>query len=133
MEQSYGVPRSEVKRSLLMIKRDLAAVAVALSVAAFGVSFAPVSSIAFPSPAPALASSNVQLATVVKKKKVVVKKHGDVKKRVVVKKTTPSHRSVYVAPRPSVHVAVKTRPHCKTVVRTVKSHGKMVKTTRRVC
>lgn len=115
-----------------MKKHGLAAVAVALSVAAFGVSFAPVSSIAFPSPAPALASSSVQLATVVKKK-VVVKKHGEVKKRVVVKRTTPTHRSVYVAARPSVHVAVKTHPHCRTVVRTVKSHGKMVRTTRRVC
>jgi hypothetical protein len=119
-----------------MIKHDLAAIAVALSVAAFGVSFAPVSSIAFPSPAPTLASpvdSNMQLATVVKKKKVVVKKHGDVKKRVVVKKTMPAHRTVHVGVRPTVRVAVKTRPHCKTVVRTVKSHGRMVKTTRRVC
>jgi hypothetical protein len=102
--------------------------AVALSIGAFGIGLAPVSSFAFPASAPTVtrsADSNLQLAYV--KKKVVVKKKGEGKKKVVVKKWTT------VRPRTTIHMSVKTRPHCRMVVRTVKSHGRMVKVSRRVC
>ena len=77
-----------------------------------------------------MANSYFQLAAMVVKKKVVVKKKG------VVKKTTAvTHRRADPAYRVSVHrpVVAVHRPACKTVVRYVKSHGRMVKTVRRSC
>jgi len=119
-----------------MIKHNSAAMAVALSV--FGLSLFPTVGNAIPAPALTIAtpeSSGVQLAAVVVKKKVVIKKHGHVtKKTVVVTKRRTAPTGVRVAVHPVVGVTVK-RSHrqCKTVIRTVKTHGRMVRTTRRVC
>jgi UDP-3-O-[3-hydroxymyristoyl] glucosamine N-acyltransferase len=122
------------------VVKNLTRMAVALSIGAFGIGLAPVSTFAFPASAPTVttsADSNLQLAYV--KKKVVVKKKAPVKKKVVVKKKAPVKKKVVVKkkttvrPQTTIHMSVKTRPHCRMVVRTVKSHGRMVKVSRRVC
>ena len=117
-----------------MLKPNLRSATLALALGVFSLGIVPNPGHAIPTSSPTLtttANSSFQLAAVVVKKKVVVTK----KKGVVKKTTTVTHRRARPAYRVSVHrpVVAVHRPACKTVVRYVKSHGRMVKTVRRSC
>ena len=117
-----------------MLKPNLRSATLALALGVFSLGIVPNPGHAIPTSSPTLTTtpnSSFQLAAVVVKKKVVVTK----KKGVVKKTTTVTHRRTHPVYRVSVHrpVVAVHRPACTTVVRYVKSHGRMVKTVRRSC
>jgi hypothetical protein len=116
-----------------MLKLNSPAAALTLALGVFGLGLVPATANPIPTTAPILTTgnSNFQLAAVVVKKKVVVVK----KKGVVKKTTTVTRRPAHPVYRVSVYrpVVAVHRPACTTVVRYVKSHGRMVKTVRRSC